>query len=72
MEYSLYIPENYDENVSYPFLMYIPDSTGAGKSAADIVGQYYGANIWVTEEEQEKSFEIYKNQIPTTQNKIVF
>lgn len=54
LEYSLYIPENYDENVSYPFLMYIPDSTGAGKSAADM------------------SFEIYKNQIPTTQNKIVF
>lgn len=54
LEYSLYIPENYDENVSYPFLMYIPDSTGAGKSATDIVGQYYGANIWVTEEEQEK------------------
>ncbi|NCB91645.1 MAG: hypothetical protein EOM40_03610 [Clostridia bacterium] len=33
--------------------MYIPDSTGAGKSAAEIVGEYYGADIWVTEEEQD-------------------
>ncbi|NCB92449.1 MAG: pyrroline-5-carboxylate reductase [Clostridia bacterium] len=54
LEYSLYIPENYDENTSYPLLMYIPDSTGAGKSAAEIVEQYYGADVWVTEEEQEK------------------
>lgn len=54
LEYSLYIPESYDENIGYPFLMYIPDSTGAGKSAAEIVGEYYGADIWVTEEEQDK------------------
>lgn len=54
LEYSLYIPENYDENTSYPLIMYIPDSTGAGKSAKEIVEQYYGANVWVTDEDQAK------------------
>lgn len=54
LEYSLYVPEDYDENEQYPMLMYIPDSTGAGKSAKEIVEQYYGADIWVTDEEQAK------------------
>ena len=53
-EYSLYIPEGYDAEQSYPMVMFIPDSTGAGKSAAQIVEQYYGATIWVTDEEQAK------------------
>ena len=54
LEYSLYIPENYDENKEYPMIMYIPDASGASKSAKEIVGQYYGADIWVTDEEQSK------------------
>lgn len=54
LEYSLYIPEDYDENETYPMIMYIPDASGASKSAKEIVEQYYGANIWVTEEEQAK------------------
>lgn len=56
LEYSLYIPEGYDENAeeSYPMIMYIPDSSGAGKSAKEIVEQYYGADIWVSAEEQAK------------------
>ena len=54
LEYSLYIPENYDESTSYPLIMYIPDSTGAGKSAKEIVEQYYGADVWVTDEDQAK------------------
>lgn len=54
LEYSLYIPENYDEKTSYPLIMFIPDSTGAGKSAEAIVEQYYGANVWVTDEDQAK------------------
>ena len=53
-EYSLYIPEDYDASQSYPLIMFIPDSTGAGKSAAEIVGQYYGATVWATDEEQAK------------------
>lgn len=54
LEYSLYIPENYDENEKYPMIMYIPDASGASKTAQEIVEQYYGANIWVTDEEQAK------------------
>ena len=54
LEYSLFIPEGYDESASYPLLMFIPDSTGAGKTARQIVEQYYGATVWVTDEEQAK------------------
>lgn len=54
LEYSLYVPEDYDENEKYPMIMYIPDASGASKSAKEIVEQYYGANIWVTDEEQAK------------------
>ena len=53
-EYSLYIPEDYDASQSYPLVMFIPDSTGAGRSAAEIVQQYYGATVWVTDEAQAK------------------
>ena len=54
LEYSLYIPDGYDASVSYPLLMFIPDATGAGKSAQEIVEQYYGAAVWVTDADQEK------------------
>ena len=54
IEYSLYIPEGYDSSEEYPLIMFIPDSTGAGLSAAKIVENYYGAAIWVSDEEQEK------------------
>lgn len=54
LEYSLYIPEDYDAARKYPLVMFIPDSTGAGKTAKQIVEQYYGATVWVTEEDQVK------------------
>lgn len=54
LEYSLYIPEGYDASKEYPLLMYIPDSSGSGKSAKELVKQYYGATVWVTDEEQQK------------------
>lgn len=54
LEYSLYIPENYDSSGQYPLIMFIPDATGSGKSARQLVEQYYGAAVWVTEEEQQK------------------
>ena len=54
LEYSLYIPENYDPSNAYPLIMYIPDSTGSGKTAAQLVQQYYGAAIWASEGEQAK------------------
>ncbi len=54
LEYSLYIPENIDYEKKYPLVMYIPDASAASKSAKEIVEQYFGADIWVTEEEQKK------------------
>lgn len=54
LEYSLYIPEDYDEAAKYPLVMFIPDATGAGLSAAQIVENYYGAAVWASDEEQEK------------------
>lgn len=54
LEYSLYVPEGYDGSEEYPLLMYIPDASGASKTAKEIVEQYFGADIWVTEEEQAK------------------
>ncbi len=54
LEYSLFIPETYYGSEAFPLLMFIPDSTGAGKSAKELVQQYYGADIWVTAEEQAK------------------
>ena len=54
LEYSLYIPEGYDESEEYPLVMFIPDSTGAGLSSSEIVENYYGAAIWASDEEQEK------------------
>ncbi len=54
LEYSLYIPQGYDASQKYPLIMFIPDATGAGKSARQIVEEYYGADIWATDEEQAK------------------
>ena len=54
LEYSLYIPESYDPANRYPLIMYIPDSTGSGKTAEQLVQQYYGAAVWVSDEDQAK------------------
>ena len=56
LEYSLYIPSEYDENsdTSYPMVMFIPDATGGGKSASQIVEDYYGAAVWASDEDQSK------------------
>ena len=54
LAYSLFVPKDYDQNKAYPMLMYIPDASAGGKSAKDIVEQYFGADIWVTDEEQAK------------------
>lgn len=54
LEYDLFIPENYSDGTQYPLLMFIPDASGAGKSAAALAEEYFGASIWVSAEEQEK------------------
>ena len=52
LEYSLFVPGGYDGTTAYPLLMFIPDSSGSGKTARQLVEQYYGAAVWVTEEDQ--------------------
>lgn len=54
LEYSLFIPEDYDPDNTYPLLMFIPDSSASGKSSEEILAQYYGADIWASKEEQKK------------------
>ncbi len=56
LEYSLFIPEGYEDNPEalYPLVMFIPDATGAGKSAAQITEQYYGAAVWADGQDQAK------------------
>lgn len=54
LDYNLYIPTDYLPGRTYPLVMYIPDATAAGKSAAEIVRQYYGADVWVTKSAQDQ------------------
>lgn len=54
LDYNLYIPTDYLPGRTYPLVMYIPDATAAGKSAAEIVRQYYGADVWVTKSEEAR------------------
>ena len=56
LEYSLFIPDGYEEDADaqYPMVMFIPDATGGGKSASQIVQDYYGAAVWASDEDQEK------------------
>ena len=54
LEYDLYVPKDYDASKTYPLLMFIPDETSIGKTAEELVQQYYGADIWVTDEDQSK------------------
>lgn len=52
LDYNLYIPTDFTPGKQYPLVMYIPDASSAGKSAASIARQYYGADVWVTKAAQ--------------------
>lgn len=54
LEYSLYIPENWDGREQLPLVQFMPDSTGTGRSAKNLVENYYGAAIWASEEDQAR------------------
>ena len=54
LQYQLFIPENYDENQSYPLIQFIPDSSVVGRDAGDVLTQGWGGLIWAAEEEQAK------------------
>lgn len=54
LEYSLYIPNGWDGSAAYPLVQFMPDSTGTGKNALELVENYLGAAIWASERDQEK------------------
>lgn len=54
LEYSLFVPEAWDGSTSYPLVQFMPDSTGTGKSALELVENYLGAAIWASDRDQEK------------------
>lgn len=54
VEYNVFLPEDYDENETYPMVVFIPDSSVVGADAEAVLTQGWGALIWATEEEQEK------------------
>lgn len=54
LEYSLYIPEVWDGTEKLPLIQFMPDSTGTGRSAQNLVENYYGAAVWASERDQAK------------------
>ena len=54
LQYQLYVPENYDENQSYPLIQFIPDSSVVGRGTDAVLTQGWGGLIWATDEEQAK------------------
>ena len=54
LQYQLYIPEDYDESMSYPLIQFIPDSSVVGRGEDAVLTQGWGGLIWATEAEQAK------------------
>lgn len=54
LQYQLFIPENYDDSVSYPLIQFIPDSSVVGRGTDAVLTQGWGGLIWATEAEQTK------------------
>lgn len=50
--YNLYLPEDYDENASYPMVVFIADSSCVGDDATRSLTQGRGALVWASEEWQ--------------------
>lgn len=54
MTYNLFIPKNYDKNISYPLVLFMADASTVGKVAIAPLMQGYGGIIWASEESQAK------------------
>ena len=50
--YNLYLPEDYGETASYPMVVFIADSSCAGRDATSSLTQGLGALVWATKEWQ--------------------
>lgn len=53
MMYSLYLPSGYDENESYPLVLFMPDATGEGDDEYLALTESLGGVIWTEESWQE-------------------
>ncbi|AXF84407.1 Secretory immunoglobulin A-binding protein EsiB [Ephemeroptericola cinctiostellae] len=54
MDYSLFVPKDYDPAKKYPLVMFIADASTAGLGAMAPLKQGYGGIIWATDAEQAK------------------
>lgn len=52
IEFNLYLPEGYDENGSYPMVVFIADSSVVGSGALRSLNQGRGGVVWATDEWQ--------------------
>ena len=53
--YNLYLPDDYDESVSYPIVLFMPDATGTSSDPYRTLTQGLRAVIWASEESQEEN-----------------
>lgn len=52
--YSLYLPEDYNEDTAYPLVLFMPDATGEGSDEYLALTESLGGVIWTTEEWQSE------------------
>ncbi len=55
MNYSLFVPKDYDQTKSYPLVLFMADGSTTGKGVKAPLMQGYGGIIWATEESQSKN-----------------
>jgi len=53
MMYSLYLPSDYDEDKTYPLVLFMPDATGEGSDEYKSLTESLGGVIWSEESWQE-------------------
>lgn len=51
--YNIYLPDNYDASKKYPLVVFIADSSLAGKQATSSLEQGYGGVIWANDTQNE-------------------
>lgn len=52
--YNIFIPEDYDQEKSYPLVVFIGDMSTVGKNLDNALEQGWGGLVWATQENQEE------------------
>ena len=55
MMYSLYLPSDYDEEKTYPLVLFMPDATGEGSDEYKSLTESLGGVIWSEDSWQENN-----------------